>query len=123
MITGIFDFNYNVSHMERAVHFYHDALGMKIERRGENWTTLGCDGIHVGLHWTGGDKVKTVPADEHGAMAGGTLTLKSSDIAADRSLLEGMGAAIVNEREEAWGDLLTFEDPDGNVLQLMHPKH
>ena len=123
MITGVQDFYYNVSHMERSVQFYTEALGMKLIDSNDHWTTLECGGIRIGLHWTGGDKVVRTRSDEHGALAGGTLTLKSSDIHADRSLLEGQGVTIIGEREEAWGDLVVFEDPDGNILKLMHPKH
>lgn len=123
MIDGVKDFNYNVSHMERAIKFYTEALGMKLLKEGEVWSTLECCGVEVGLHWTRGEPVKKVSADIHGAQAGGTLTLRSSDVSADRSLLEQRGAKIVGEQDEAWGHLLVFEDPDGNVLKLMHPKH
>lgn len=123
MIMGVQDFNYNVSHMKRAIEFYTQALGMKVLDSNEHWTTLDANGVHVGLHWTGGEDVLEISGDEHGAHAGGTLTLKSSDIPADRAFLEGYGAKIVGELDESWGDTLVFQDPDGNILKLMHRKH
>lgn len=123
MIMGVQDFYYNVSHMERAVQFYTEALGMKVINSNERWTSLDCNGVRVGLHWTGGQVVPKISGDIHGARGGGIMTLKSSDIHADRVLLEGLGAKIIGERSEAWGDTLVFQDPDGNILKLMHRKH
>ncbi len=51
------------------------------------------------------------------------LTLKSDNVPADRKVLEKHGAVILSEVDEQWGHMLVFEDPDGNVLKLMHPKH
>jgi predicted enzyme related to lactoylglutathione lyase len=66
--------------------------------------------------------VPAVPRDAHGARAGATLTLRSTDIAADRARIERAGAKILGAADEPWGEMLVFEDPDGNVLKLMKPK-
>lgn len=85
--------------------------------------TLDCFGVNVGLHATEkGESVPSIPRDSHGAYAGGTLTLKSTDIAEDKKLLEGIGTKILGEADAPWGHMLVFEDPDGNVLKLMRPK-
>jgi hypothetical protein len=57
--------------------------------------------------------VPAVPRDAHGAHAGATLTLRSTDIA---------GAKIPGAADEPWGEMLVFADPDGIVLKLMKPK-
>ena len=62
------------------------------------------------------------PAIRTAPMAGATLTLKSTDIAADRRRLESAGTTILGEMDQPWGHMLIFEDPDGNVLKLMKPK-
>lgn len=123
MIMGVQDFYFNVSHMGRAIQFYTEALGMKVIDSNEHWTSLDCNGAHVGLHWTGGAEVPKISGDVHGASCGGIMTLRSSDVSADRVMLEGLGAKIIGERSEAWGDTLVFQDPDGNILKLMHRKH
>jgi predicted enzyme related to lactoylglutathione lyase len=122
MITGVQDVYYNVSDMRRAVRFYSDALGMKVEDENDWWTSLELAGCRIGLHWTEGQPVPKIPRDSHGAHAGATLTLKSTDILADRRGLEAAGTTILGEIDAPWGHLLIFEDPDGNVLKLMQPK-
>ncbi len=123
MIKGVQDIYYNVSNMKKAVSFYSDCLNMQIIHSDQHWTTLECGGINIGLHWTEGNAVPVIPKDSHGAHAGATLTLESSDIAEDRVTLEKSGAKILDEADAPWGHMLVFEDLDGNVLKLMKPKH
>jgi len=120
VIEGIQDVYYNVRDMGRAVRFYTEALGMKVVSGDEYWTSLDCGGTRVGLH--AADAVPPVPRDAHGAHAGATLTLRSTDVAGDRKRLERAGAKVLGSADEPWGEMLVFEDPDGNVLKLMRPK-
>jgi catechol 2,3-dioxygenase-like lactoylglutathione lyase family enzyme len=121
MITGIQDIYYSVTNPKRAVRFYTEALGMKLVQESEYWIALDCYGVKVGLHPEDGP-IPLVPRDSHGAHAGATLTLKSDNISEDRARLEKHGAKILGEADQAWGHMLVFEDPDGNVLKLMRPK-
>src|ERR1700683_2828754 len=108
--------------MQRAVAFYTDVLGMKLIDTSEWWTSLEMAGIRIGLHGTEGQPVPQIPRDAHGAHAGATLTLKSTDIGADRRRLEAAGSTTRAKMNQPWGHLLISEDPDGNVLKLMQPK-
>jgi catechol 2,3-dioxygenase-like lactoylglutathione lyase family enzyme len=122
MITGVQDFYYNVQDMTRAVAFYRDVLGLRVVIENEYWTSLDCAGAKLGLHWTEGGPVPQVPRDEHGAHAGGTLTLKVADLRAAVKTLRAKGVKLLGEiSDNPWGSLVTFEDPDGNVLKLMQP--
>jgi len=122
MITGIQDIYYSVTDPKKAIRFYTKALGMKLITESEYWIALDCHGIRVGLHPE--DKpIPFIPRDSHGAHAGATLTLKSDNIAEDKKRLETFGAKILGEADQPWGHILVFEDPDGNVLKLMHPKY
>ena len=123
MIKGIHDFYYNVKDMKRAVKFYSDILNMKIGFESEHWTSMDCEGVMIGLHWTEGTDIPTFPRDSHGAHCGGTLTLKSDDVSSDRKILEEAGAKILGEMDESWGHMLIFEDLDGNVLKLQNAKY
>ncbi len=123
MIKGVHDIYYNVVDMKRSVEFYTKALGMKISFESEHWTSLDCGGVMIGLHWTEGALVPDFPRDGHGAHCGGTLTLSSDNVSEDRALLEKAGAKILGEMDEAWGHMLIFEDPDGNVLKLQNAKY
>lgn len=122
MISGVQDIYYNVRDMDQALTFYTAALGMKLKHKDKWWSSLDCGGVNVGLHWSEGEAVPSIPKDSHGAHAGATLTLKSNDIVGDRKLLEQHGAKILGEADQAWGHMLVFEDKDGNVLKLMRPK-
>lgn len=121
MIIGVQDFYYSVADTRRAKAFYTGALGMKLVSEHAHWIALDCHGFRVGLH-PENQPIPTVPRDAHGAHAGGTLTLKSSDISEDRIQIEKHGGKILGEADQPWGHMLIFEDPDGNVLKLMRPK-
>jgi catechol 2,3-dioxygenase-like lactoylglutathione lyase family enzyme len=121
MITGVVDVYYNVQDMDRAVRFYTEVLGMKRLSGDKYWTSLDANGVKIGLHGSDGP-VPHVPRDSHGAHAGATLTLRSENVAEDRKTLERAGAKILGEANQPWGHMLIFEDLDGNVLKLMHPK-
>lgn len=123
MIGGIQDVYYNVKNMKLAVLFYENVLGFKTVHGDEHWTSLEKGGFNLGLHWTEGEDVPSIPKDSHGAYAGATVTLKSTDIAEDRKLLEANNCNILGETDAPWGHMLIFEDPDGNVLKLMKPKY
>lgn len=95
---------------------------MRLVEESDYWITLDCHGVRVRLH----PEEKPIPhvsRDSHGAHAGATLTLKSDNVAEDRKKLEALGAKILGEANQPWGQMLVFEDPDGNVLKLMRPKH
>lgn len=122
MITGIQDVYYSVTDPPKAIKFYTEALGMRLLSKNDFWIVLDCHGVTVGLH-PESKPIPRVPRDSHGAHAGATLTLKSDDIAEDRKRIESFGGKILGEQDEHWGHMLVFEDLDGNVLKLMHPKH
>tara|TARA_R110000868_G_scaffold132381_5_gene343297 strand:- start:775 stop:1146 length:372 start_codon:yes stop_codon:yes gene_type:complete len=123
MIKGVHDIYYNVSDMQAAVGFYTKTLNMSVIFGSEHWTSLNCEGVTIGLHWSGGKVIPGFARDSHGALCGGTLTLNSDDVAADRLILEAAGAKILGEMDESWGHMLIFEDLDGNVLKLQNAKY
>jgi catechol 2,3-dioxygenase-like lactoylglutathione lyase family enzyme len=121
MITGVQDFYYSITDAKTAKRFYTEVLGMKVIYEHEYWLSLDCFGVQVGLH-PEAESIPRISRDSHGAHAGGTLTLKSSNIAEDRKRIEAFGCPILGEADQPWGHMLVFEDPDGNVLKLMKPK-
>jgi predicted enzyme related to lactoylglutathione lyase len=122
MILGVQDVYYNVADMDRAVTFYRDVLGLTFVHRDAHWASFDVGGVRVGLHWSGGEAVPPVPHDEHGALAGATLTLKVDDVRAESERLIGHGVRFLAPVSEfPWGTLGAFFDPDGNVVKLMQP--
>ncbi|MGZ3653623.1 MAG: VOC family protein [Bdellovibrionota bacterium] len=120
MITGIQDIYYNITDRTRSLRFYTEALQMKVTMNEEYWVALDCHGVKVGLHPE--KEVFQVPRDGHGAHGQAVLTLRSNNIKEDRARIEACGGKVLSESDQAWGHMLTFEDPDGNVLKLMNPK-
>lgn len=123
MIKGIHDIYYNVKDMKKAIKFYSEILNMKISHESEHWTSMDCEGVMIGLHWTEGSDIPSFPRDSHGAHCGGTLTLSSDDISSDRKNLEEAGAKILGEMDESWSHMLIFKDLDGNILKLQNAKY
>lgn len=123
MITGIQDVYYNVADMKRAVAFYRDVLGSAPAYESTHWTSFRVGSGTFALHWTEGSPVPPVPRDPHGPHAGATVTLRVEDCHKAFEALKRRGVKFLSGVEEQpWGDLATFEDPDGNVLKLMQPK-
>ena len=119
MITGVQDVYYNVQDMDRAVRFYRDVLGMRVLDSSPWWSSLDCFGARIGLHGTQGKTVPEVPRDAHGAHAGATLTLRTTDLDADVVHLRHNGVEVISTSDNPWGRLAVFLDPEGNVLKLM----
>ena len=123
MIKGVHDVYYNVTDMKRAVKFYSEVLNMKVAWESDHWTSMDCEGVMIGLHWTEGEVIPSTPRDAHGAHTGATLTLTSDNDSEDRKVLESAGAKILGEFDADWGHMLVFEDLDGNVLKLQNAKY
>ena len=122
MIKGYQDFYYNVTDMNRAIEFYQNAFGMKSLSGNPYWTTMTIGNLSLGLHWTEGDPIPLTPRNSHGQNCGGTLTLASDDIESDKQKILEHGGKILGEANQPWGQMLVFEDLDGNVLKLMKQK-
>lgn len=122
MITAVQDVYYSITNPKRSIRFYTEVLGMHLMEESEYWIALDCHGVRIGLH-PESDPIPHIPRDSHGAHAGAILTLKSDNISEDRKKIEQFGVKILGEADQPWGHMLVFEDPDGNVLKLMNPKH
>jgi catechol 2,3-dioxygenase-like lactoylglutathione lyase family enzyme len=123
MIIGIKDVYYNVSNMKTSIDFYTKVLGMNVQFETDYWTSLELDNLTIGLHWTEGSPVPDVSHDSHGAHSGATLTLRSDNISSDKQMLVDNSVNIIGELDEEFGEIVVFQDPDGNVLKLMDPKY
>ncbi len=123
MITGVQNFYYYTNDMGKALKFYTEVLGMDVTFSDDSWSNLSCGGVTIGLHQTESGEIPFVPRNSHGALAGGTLTLKSDDVGADRDKIALAGGKILGETDADWGHMLVFQDLDQNVLMLMHPKY
>ena len=121
MVTGFQDVYVNVANMATAVAFYRDVLGLVVTDEDPYFTGLSAGEVRIGLHWTGGAAVPSVPHDAHGPHTGATITFRVADLAAARQKLEATAAKILGSSNNPWGKILVLADPDGNILKLMQP--
>ena len=104
-----------VSNMDRAVQFYTEVLGLKLQYRfGDHWASVTAGkGLTIGLHPASAEN----PAGGRGGMTIGLeLTGRIQDAV---KALEAKGVqfqSMVNEGKA--GKFAHFHDPDGNTLYL-----
>ena len=102
-----------VSDIDRAVSFYCDRLGLEQVQRDGDWAQLDANGLHIGLNANEdprGDGGAVIAFQPRGGLESATEELR------------GAGTRINGDiSEHPWGRVVTFEDPDGNDLQLHEP--
>ena len=105
-----------VSNMDRAVHFYTQALGLKLTNRfGDHWATVDAGkGLTIGLHPA--SPKYPAPGTKGGMMLG--MEVQGSIEKAVASLSEkGVKFKGSVVRDQA-GNFIHLEDPDGNEIYL-----
>lgn len=113
MITTIF-----VADMDRAVNFYSEVLGCKIEARyGNQWAQLKTDGAMLGLHPASADN----PAGVRGSIQ---LGIEVKDSILDRmDQMKTQGVKFAGPvRDDGQILFANFSDPEGNALYLAQAK-
>ena len=99
---------------ERLVAFYHGTVGLPMRPE------MGDHSVQVGG--------TTLSFDTHSETRGATkepsrviVSMLVDDLAAEQSRLEALGVKFSRTAgKEFWGGLIsTFNDPDGNILQLV----
>lgn len=102
-----------VKDMERSVAFYRDIVGLKLEMQEPYWSSLSAGNITLGLH----------PESPHAKAAPGmgcSFGFEVSDIQKVVGELKAKGVAVPLEpRDEGFGWLAIFNDPDGYAVQLV----
>lgn len=110
-IRGVDFVLYRVSDLARAVEFYRDVLGLKLEMHHPEyqWAEFDCGNVTLGLH--GGEAPATG--------AGAQVALAVDDIDGARAELSVQGARIPGPIHDS-GVCRAFEvlDPDGNSVLL-----
>jgi predicted enzyme related to lactoylglutathione lyase len=115
VITTIF-----VADMDRAVKFYNEVLGCKVEMRfGNEWAQLKSDdgGTTLGLH----PASKENPSGIKGSIQLGIEVKDSIHKRVEEMTAKGTKfSGPVRDDQQLW--FANFEDPDGNLLYLAQAK-
>jgi catechol 2,3-dioxygenase-like lactoylglutathione lyase family enzyme len=111
-----------VEHMDRALAFYRDVLGMKVDYSSEYFSMVECDRSFIGLHWSEGRPMPEQQDYGHDNRSG-TVSLEVDDIDTEVARLRGLKVQFLGEiSRNPWWDDVAFADPDGNLLRLVRPK-
>ena len=102
--------------LDEMVRFYQDALGLRLHSHHGEFVAFELKPgvrLNLGRH----TQVRGRARDPYRVM----LHLKVRDIVAVCARLKDRGTVILREPErETWGGMVaTFQDPDGNILQLL----
>jgi catechol 2,3-dioxygenase-like lactoylglutathione lyase family enzyme len=110
-----------VSDMDRAVKFYTESLGLKLEyRAGDHWASIDAgDGFKLGIHLEGKGPQAGI---QGGIQIGFNVTSRLEDVI---GALEANGVAFPDGIHDDDGAvrLAFFRDPDGNEHYLCEPKY
>ena len=115
MALGIANVWLPVGDTDRAVQFYEGTLGLSLAKRDGDWAEVETDGLRIGLN---GREPEGAGAD------GGPVVTFQPDNGLEAAMqeLEGKGVDFsAGVSEHPWGRVATFQDPDGNDLQLYEP--
>ena len=115
MIDGVAAVWLPVQNMERAVAFYGDTLGLKVQEQDGDWSEVDANGLKIGLN---GSEQETPDG------GGGALIAFQPDgeLEDEVERLKQAGVTFSDAiSEHPWGRIVPFKDPDGNDLQLFAP--
>ena len=113
MLLRIWDVTFTVSNLEQAVIFYENVLGLsKKYHYPNNYAGFDCGGVEIGL----------VPGNPLKVQEGiPCVDFLVQDIEEVYQCLRERGVHFTEEpHDTAWGGkIASFNDPDGNLLQLV----
>ncbi len=104
-----------VSDLSRSLTFYRDQLGLEQLRDEGEWGELDANGLRIGLN---------ARESAHPGAAGGAVIAFQPDGRLDETVtgLKSQGVEFAGDiSEHPWGRVASFQDPDGNDLQLYEP--
>lgn len=111
--------SYGVSNMDKALAFYRDTLGLKLEMVYEGiWAEFSVGGVTLALV---GPPWGSPP--QPGYQGGGTVALAVEDVQASLAELKAKGVAVLDgPHDSPVCHMALIADPDGNRLWLHQRK-
>lgn len=115
MIGKLDTFMVVVKDMDRSVKFYRDVLGLKVKSQEPEWTALDAGAVQIGLH-AESEHLHVRPTEAAG------FGFDVDDIHKTIESLKAKGTHIIMPpKQERFGWLSIFTDPDGYHIQLHQP--
>jgi glyoxylase I family protein len=124
LVLGFHGVRYQVRDVVRAVDFYTQALGFKLEHQQlPAFATVSIDGVKLLLSGPGASGSRPMPDSRQQAPGGwNRIVLQVADLPARITALKSAGLRFRNEMEVGpGGRQIQLEDPDGNPIELFEP--
>ena len=115
---------YQVKDVARAVAFYTDHLGFKLEHQHlPEFASVSLGGLNMLLSGPGASGSRPMPGGKTQEPGGwNRVVLRVSDLPARIEALEKAGVRFRNQMEAGpGGRQIQVEDPDGNPIELFEP--
>jgi len=123
-VKGFHGVRYQVSDVARAVAFYTERLGFKLERQQlPAFANVSLDALQILLSGPGASGSRPM-ADGRRQEPGGwnRVVLRVEDLSGFIDKLKQVGMRFRNEMEAGpAGKQIQLEDPDGNAIELFEP--
>lgn len=112
MIKTVWSITFHVSDLEKAAKFYEETLGLEKKYEFSSYVGFECGGVEIGL----------IPRPKGDARQSSSASVQFlvSNVSEFCDKLKERGVNFTKElHEETWGGKqASFEDPDGNVLEV-----
>lgn len=115
MIDGVANIWMPVKDIERAKEFYQNTLGLPVVKEDGRWVEFATNSLRIALN---GREPQGAGAD------GGPVLTFQPESGLDETVrrLKERGVDFpADVSEHDWGRVATFQDPEGNELQLYEP--
>jgi len=112
MIKTVWSISFSVSDLKKAARFYEDTMGLEKKYEFPSYVGFECGGVEIGLTPKPKEKVPNNPSV--------SVQFLVSNVEDFCRRLKAKGVCFTNElHQETWGGKqATFNDPDGNVLEV-----
>lgn len=115
---------YQVKDIARAVAFYTEQLGFRLERQQPPaFASVSLEGFTLLLSGPGASGSRPMPGGKSQEPGGwNRVVLRVTDLPARIDALKNAGVTLRNQMEEGpGGRQIQVEDPDGNPIELFEP--
>ena len=123
-VLGVHGVRYQVKDVARAVTFYTERLGFRLERQQlPAFASVSLGGFTLLLSGPGASGSRAMPGGKAQEPGGwNRVVLRVADLAAQIETLKQGGVKFRNEMEVGpGGRQVQMEDPDGNPIELFEP--
>jgi len=115
MIKGVANVWVPVQDIERALAFYQNTLGFSLIKRDGPWAEVDASGLNIGLNGREPEGTQS---------SGGPVITFQPEAGLDAAVEDLKGKDVqfpAGISEHDWGRIATFNDSEGNDLQLYEP--